>query len=118
MTPSRGDIVLVAVCGPESSEATLRPHVVVQNDVGNEHAETTVVLPLTTEYGPDRYPHEVLLRARDDSLAESAVILCSQPRTVRIERDVREQIGHVPDDVMLDVDRALEYSLDLGGPLE
>lgn len=113
MDIARGDVVLVTL-----PDGAVRPHVVVQNDVGNEHGETTVVVPLTTEFGPERYPHEALVRPVDGPLSEAAVALCSQPRTVDIEADVADRLGSLGEDVMLDVDRALEYSLDLGGPLE
>ena len=121
MEVTRGDVVLVAFgsnAGTADGARPTRPCVVVQNDVGNEHASTTVVVPLTTDYGSERYPHEVLVRADDAGLAEHAVALCSQPNTVDVDRDVVEGLGHLPEDVLLDVDRALEYSLDLGGPLE
>ena len=118
MELSRGDVVLVAFGGRDGASSASRPCVVVQNDVGNEHASTTVVVPLTTAFGDERYPHEVLVRAADAGLEDHAVALCSQPQTVDVERDVVEALDRLPDDVLLDVDRALEYSLDLGGPLE
>ncbi|AGN02894.1 growth inhibitor [Salinarchaeum sp. Harcht-Bsk1] len=119
MDVNRGDVVLVAFGRSETGDSRpTRPCVVVQNDVGNEHASTTVVVPLTTAFGNERYPHEVLVRAGDAGLSEHAVALCSQPNTVDVKRDVVETLGRLPEDVLLDVDRALEYSLDLGGPLE
>ncbi|GAB3681944.1 type II toxin-antitoxin system PemK/MazF family toxin [Salinarchaeum chitinilyticum] len=126
MEVARGDVVVVSFARSVGSAdgdvggetGRHRPCLVVQNDVGNEHSSTTVVVPLTADFGPERYPHEVLLRPQDSGLDEGAVALCSQPTTVEIERDVVENLGSVPEDVLLDVDRALEYSLDLGGPLE
>lgn len=119
MKLSRGDLVIVEFGGSAGDEsARRRPSIVVQNDVGNEHASTTVVVPLTTDFGNERYPHEVLLRARDSALQEHAVALCSQPRTVPIDDRIVENLGSIPGDVLLDVDRALEYGLDLGRPLE
>jgi len=118
MDLARGDVVVVDFGGAEGASERLRPALVVQNDVGNEYGSTTVVVPLTTDYGTERYPHEVLVRAGDSGLTEHAVALCSQPRTVAIDEQLVERLGSVPEDTMLDVDRALEYSLDLGGPLE
>ncbi|WP_248515624.1 type II toxin-antitoxin system PemK/MazF family toxin [Salinarchaeum laminariae] len=126
MQVSRGNVVVVAFGrrgssageGGNGESARHRPCLVVQNDVGNDHSSTTVVVPLTTDFGPERYPHEVVLEPQDSGLAEAAVALCSQPTTVEIERAIVEIVGSVPEPVLLDVDRALEYSLDLGGPLE
>lgn len=118
-TVSRGDVVVVDFGDGDAGGASgLRPSVVVQNDVGNRHAATTVVVPMTTAFGEERYPHEVLVHPGDCGITEPAVALCSQPQTVVIERQVVERLGSLPDDVLLDVDRALEYSLDLGAPLE
>jgi mRNA interferase MazF len=119
MEVSRGDVVIVAFGrSADGDSGRHRPCLVVQNDVGNEHSATTVVVPLTTEFGYERYPHEAMIRAEACGLEEAAVALCSQPTTVEIDHDVVENLGGVPEETMLDVDRALEYSLDLGGPLE
>ncbi|WP_135366045.1 type II toxin-antitoxin system PemK/MazF family toxin [Halosimplex halophilum] len=110
----RGDIVVVDLDPTRGSEQRgTRPCLVVQNDVGNENAPTTVVVPFTTSFGDQLYPFEVLVPAEECALREDSVALCSQIRTVSIEERVTEVIGSIPDERLDEVDRALEYSLGL-----
>lgn len=114
MRVRRGDIVIVTLDPTEGSEQRgTRPCLVVQNDVGNENAPTTIVAPFTTSFGDRLYPFEVLVRADECALREDSVALCSQLRTVSIEHRIGDVIGSIPDDRLDDVDTALEYSLGL-----
>ncbi|MFB6308997.1 MAG: type II toxin-antitoxin system PemK/MazF family toxin [Haloarculaceae archaeon] len=113
----RGDIVIVELDPTEGSEQRgTRPCLVVQNDVGNENAPTTIVVPFTTASGDRLYPFEVLVSAAESPLREDSVARCSQIRTVSIEHRIRDSIGSVPDARMAEVDEALEYSLGLRKP--
>ncbi len=114
MNVRRGDIVIVDLNPTEGSEQRgTRPCLVVQNDVGNENAPTTIVVPFTTSNGDKLYPFEVLVSAAESPLREDSVALCSQIRTVSIEHRIRDNIGSIPDTRMEEVDAALEYSLGL-----
>lgn len=114
MRVRRGDIVIVHLDPTEGSEQRgTRPCLVVQNDVGNENAPTTIVVPFTTSRGDELYPFEVLITAEECPLREDSVALCSQIRTVSIEHRISENVGSVPDARMDEVDTALEYSLGL-----
>jgi mRNA interferase MazF len=110
----RGDIAVVELSPTKGSEQRgTRPCLVVQNDVGNENAPTTIVVPFTTSFGDELYPFEVLVTADECALKQDSVALCSQIRTVSVEHRVVDNIGAVPDERMDDVDTALEYSLGL-----
>lgn len=85
----------------------------VQNDVGNEHAPTTIVVPFTTAFDDELYPFEVLVRAENGPLREDSVVVCSQLRTVAIEEQIGENLEAIPEDRMAAVDEALEDSLGL-----
>ena len=114
MLVHRGDVVVVELDSTRGSEQRgTRPCLVVQNDVGNENAPTTVVVPFTTSFGEKLYPFEVLVAAGECPLREDSVALCSQIRTVSIEHRIEEVLGVIPDDRMNEVDTALEYSLGL-----
>jgi mRNA interferase MazF len=110
----RGDVVVVELNPTKGSEQRgTRPCLVVQNDVGNANAPTTIVVPFTTSVGDRLYPFEVLLEADEGPLEEDSVALCSQVRTVSIEHRIRENLGSIPDGRLADVEEALEYSLGL-----
>ncbi|WP_135824596.1 type II toxin-antitoxin system PemK/MazF family toxin [Halorussus ruber] len=114
MEVRRGDVVIVEPDPTRGSEQRgTRPCLVVQNDIGNENAPTTVVVPFTTSFGDQLYPFEALIEAEECPLREDSVALCSQVRTISVEHRVRENLGSVPDDRMTSVDTALEYSLGL-----
>ncbi|MFD1587301.1 type II toxin-antitoxin system PemK/MazF family toxin [Halorientalis brevis] len=114
MKVRRGDVVIVELDPTEGSEQRgTRPCLVVQNDVGNENAPTTIVVPFTTSRGGKLYPFEVRVSADESPLREDSVALCSQIRTISIEHCITDNIGSVPDERLQEVDTALEYSLGL-----
>lgn len=85
----------------------------VQNDIGNENAPTTIVVPVTTAFDDRLYPFEVLVPATECALREDAVAVCSEVRTISIDDRITENLGAIPDKRMTDVDTALGYSLGL-----
>lgn len=110
----RGNVVIVELDPTQGSEQRgTRPCLVVQNDVGNANAPTTIVVPFTTSFGEQLYPFEVLVPAEECALQEDSVALCSQIRTISIEHRITENLGSVPHERMDGVDTALEYSLGL-----
>lgn len=113
----RGDIAIVELDPTRGSEQRgTRPCLVVQNDVGNENAPTTIVVPFTTSFDDRLYPFEVLVPAAECALRSDSVAVCSQIRTVSTEHRIEDVVGSIPDDRMDEVDTALEYSLGLRSP--
>jgi mRNA interferase MazF len=114
MSVRRGDVVIVELDPTQGSEQRgTRPCLVVQNDVGNANAPTTIVVPFTTSFGEQLYPFEVLVPADECPLREDSVALCSQIRTISIEHRITENLGSIPQDRIDEADTALEYSLGL-----
>jgi len=114
MRVRRGDIVIVELDPTQGSEQQgTRPCLAVQNDVGNAHAPTTIVVPCTTSFGDQLYPFEVLIPAEECALREDSVALCSQIRTISVDHRITENLGSIPSERMDEVDTALEYSLGL-----
>lgn len=111
----RGDVVIVELDPTKGSEQRgTRPCLVVQNDVGNANAPTTIVAPFTTSFTEgELYPFEVLIEAEDGPQRDDSVALCNQIRTVSIRERISTVIGSVPEDRLAAVDTALEYSLGL-----
>lgn len=113
VTVHRGDIVIVALNPTKGSEQRgTRPAVVVQNDVGNFNAPTTIIAPCTTRYEPGNlYPFEVEIKSDNTPLREDSVVDCSQLRTVDMAERITENIGSVPPTTMNEIDHALRVSL-------
>ncbi len=113
----RGDIVIVELDPTRGSEQRgTRPCLVVQNDIGNQNAPTTIVVPFTTSFNDELYPFEVLVTADESHLQADSVAMCSQLRTVSIEHRIDTVVGSLSDERMRDIDTAIEYSLGLRRP--
>lgn len=109
----RGDVVIASLDPTKGSEQQgTRPCLVVQNDLGNEHSTTTIIVPFTTA-GGDSYPVDVFVGEDEGPLREDSVALCNQVRTISIEHRISESIGAIDGSRLAEVDTALEYSLGL-----
>ena len=112
--PLRGMVVLVEldpVIGHEQGRT--RPCVVVQNDVGNRFASTTVIVPLTDAIHVKKpSPIYVLVKKGDGGATKDSYVLCDQIRTVD-QRRFRNVFGSLAPETMAAVDKALLISLGL-----
>jgi mRNA interferase MazF len=112
--PFRGTVVEVTldpVVGHEQGRS--RPCVVVQNDVGNRFASTTIVVPLTdAAHIKKPSPIYVLIRKGDGGLKKDSYALCDQIRVVDQLR-FRSLYGTLAPATMATVDKALTVSLGL-----
>ena len=122
MTVRRGEIYWVEFDPVKGSEqGGLRPALVVQQDVGNEHSPTTVVAAVTRTVPPRPYPFIVLLEPQDSDLGQRCVVNCAQLATIqqggphsrlrppRGESRLRP-IGRLDDAKMSEVARGLSYT--------
>ncbi|MGQ3410639.1 type II toxin-antitoxin system PemK/MazF family toxin [Natrinema sp. LN54] len=108
----RGDVVIVRLDPAEGHEMKkTRPAVVVQNDVGNENASTTIVAPVTGTYRG--YPFEVLVEAAESPFEKDSSIRLDQIRAVSIEKRIYSVLGSLDRESMETVDEALKLSLGL-----
>lgn len=111
MLIKRGDIFfadLNPVVGSE--QGGIRPVLVVQNDVGNKHSPTVVVVPISAA-DKKNLPVHFNLKARD--LPRRSTILAEQIRTVD-RRRIKEYIGSLDNEIMKEVDRVLKISIGVG----
>ncbi|MEX0799833.1 MAG: type II toxin-antitoxin system PemK/MazF family toxin [Dehalococcoidia bacterium] len=92
-----------------SEQAGRRPALVIQNDIGNEFASTTIVAALTS-LRRDEYPFHVHISAKESGLSSGSTVLLEQILTVTQERFGR-RIGRLNLDLMAEVDEALHHSL-------
>ncbi len=109
--PRRGEVYWVHLDPTVGSEiAKTRPAVIISNDIGNEYSQRVIIAPLTSGGLQRVYPFEALVPAGEAGLAETSKVLLDQVRSVDKAR-LRERIGALSSDRMLDVDRAIRLSL-------
>lgn len=90
----RGDIYLVDLSANLGSEqGGLRPAVVVQNDVGNQYAPTTIICPLTTQKKSLSVTH-VDLSPKDCGIRQESTVLCEQVRVIDKAR-IKKKLGEI-----------------------
>lgn len=109
--PKRGEVWLVNWNPSRGSEqAGIRPALVIQNDIGNEKAPTTIVAAISGSV--KIYPMNVLVEPPEGGLAHACVVKTSQVLTVSKER-LEGRLGHLSPSRMKEVDRAIMLSLGL-----
>lgn len=105
----RGEIYYIDLSPVRNSEqGGIRPCVIVQNNKGNEHAPTTIVVPLTTKTKKLLPTHRVVREGTKESIA-----LCEQVRTIDKCRISGRAIGKCSPHTMEQIDLALKISLGL-----
>ena len=113
MLIKRGDIFyadLDPIIGSE--QGGIRPVVVVQNNVGNRHSPTIVVLPLST--AKKHYlPTHIHIRG-SEMLPKDSVVLAEQIRTIDRNR-LKSYVGSVGFEIMEKVDKAVKISIGVDG---
>jgi len=125
MPVRRGEIYWVEFDPVKGSEqGGLRPALVVQNDTGNVHSPTTVMVAITRTLPPQPYPFVVVVEPEQSGLPERSAVNCAQIATVqqigpacrlrppRGETQVRP-LGRLDASTMVEVDKALKYNLAL-----
>jgi len=96
--------------GRGSEQKGVRPALVVQNDVGNQFAATTIVAAITTTIKP--YPVTVVIRARTCGLPHESMVNMAQVLTIDKTRFIRK-LGELAPEQLAAANRALRISLDL-----
>ena len=113
MSIKRGEIFWVNLNPSKGSEQSgRRPVLILQNDIGNELAPTTIIAPLTTKSFSKEYPTNVNLPKGIGGLKSDSTVLLSQIRTIDKTR-VEERIGFLPSNYLRKVDMAVKISLGL-----
>lgn len=108
----RGDVVIVRLDPAEGHELQkARPAVVVQNDIGNKNAGTTIVAPATGTYCG--YPFEVLVEADNSPFEKDSSVRLDQLRVVSVDQRIHAVTGSLDAETMVAVDDALTLSLGL-----
>ena len=113
MSIKRGELFWVNLNhGRGSEQKGRRPVLIIQNDIGNEVAPTTIVAPLTTKSFSKEYPTNVNVPRGVGGLNFDSTVLLSQVRTLDKLR-LEKKIGALPVSYLKKIDAAIKISLGL-----
>lgn len=109
--PARGEVWLVNWNPARGSEqAGKRPALVIQNDIGNKHASTTIVAAISSSV--KIYPMNVKVDPPEGGLDRPSIVKTGQILTVSKDR-LDKRLGQISSEKMEEVNRAIKLSLDL-----
>ena len=91
-----------------SEQGGMRPVLIIQNDIGNQHSPTTIVACITSVQTKSKLPTHIEIPLFKDS-----IILLEQIRTID-KRRLKNLILEVGADTMAQVDKAIMISLGVG----
>ena len=94
-----------------SEQGGHRPVLIIQNDVGNRYAPTTIVAVITSRHTKANLPTHVWLN-EECGLPKESMVECEQVRTLDKKR-LKECVGQVSDEVMKEIDKGLRISFAL-----
>lgn len=111
MLIKRGD-VFYADLNPAvgSEQGGIRPVLVVQNDIGNMHSPTVVILPISSAKKPNLPVHAKV--DKTNLLKEGSIALAEQIRTIDKCR-LKSYVGSLDAEVMKQVDEVIKISLEV-----
>ena len=109
--PRRGEVWLVNWNPARGSEqAGRRPALIIQNDIGNEKAPTTIVAAISSAV--KIYPMNVYIHPSDGGLDHPSIIKTSQILTISKDR-LEKRLGRLSEERLNEVDKAIKLSLAL-----
>ena len=112
MSMQRGDVVWINFEDLGNASMTKRrPALVLQNDVANRYANSTIVAAIRHDTGK-RLPVHVALKAGVAGLTKDSLVDAGHIATVRME-DVGATLGKLPPSAMAAVEKAIKSSLAL-----
>jgi mRNA interferase MazF len=95
-----------------SEQGGIRPILVVQNNIGNRHSPTIIVVPITTQVKKTNMPTHVRIPP-SFGLPHDSMAMMEQIKTIDKSR-LGEYLGYLEDDVMDSIGKALGISVGLG----
>ena len=111
-TPRRGEVWMANFSpGRGSEQRGIRPALVIQNDVGNQHAATTIVAAITSTI--KIYPVTVPLKKGEGNLSHASMVNLAQILALDKSR-LQIRVGALSPKVMEKVNAAIKVSLDVG----
>lgn len=112
--PRRGEVWLVNFNpGRGSEQKGTRPALVLQNDIGNKFAMTTIIAAITTTIKP--YPIAVVCEKGEGGLPQKSMVNLAQLLTIDKKR-LLKSLGRISPSKLHEIDQALLRSLGLTEP--
>jgi len=109
--PKRGEVWIVNWNPARGSEqAGKRPALIIQNDIGNEKAATTIIAAVSSKV--KLYPMNVMVEPPEGGLSKPSIITTSQILTISKQR-LEKRMGVLTDETMKAVDQAITLSLSI-----
>lgn len=96
--------------GRGSEQQGVRPALVIQNDVGNQYAATTIVAAITSTIKP--YPVTIVLEKGEAGLPQRSMVNLAQILTLDKSR-LQRRLGTASPECMAKVEDAIRVSLDV-----
>ena len=111
-SPRRGEVWLVNFHpGRGSEQQGVRPALIIQNNVGNQYAATTIVAAITSTI--KIYPVTVPLKKGEGGLKQTSVINLAQILTIDKTR-LQRKLGALRTETLDQVNTSIRISLDVG----
>lgn len=113
MIVKRGDVYFADLSPVVGSEqGGVRPVLVIQNNIGNRFSPTVIVAAITAQIQKAKLPTHVEIAAEIYDFDRDSVVLLEQIRTIDKQR-LTDKITHLNEDIMAEIDEALQISLGL-----
>jgi mRNA interferase MazF len=116
MNIQRGDIILVDYPYTSSSEAKVRPVLVIQNDRDNQRLKNTIVAQITSQTQRSLEATQLLIKlateGQESGLRQNSVINCVNLLTISKDKILRK-LGHLPNSTLQKVNDCLKTALEL-----
>ena len=90
-----------------SEQGGMRPVLIIQNDIGNQHSPTTIVAPITSAQTKRKIPTHI-----DCAVFKDSIILCEQIKCID-KRRLKNHICSLDENTMAQVDKAIRISLEV-----
>lgn len=108
---NRGEVWYADLSPSKGSEqGGMRPVLVIQNNIGNKHAPTTIVAPITSKLTKHLLPTHVALDKGEGGLRAESIVLMEQIRVVDKSR-LLQKLGMLDSEKMAEIDKAIKISL-------
>ena len=95
-----------------SEQGGLRPVAILQNDIGNKYAPTTIIAPITSCLTKKPLPTHIPLNNYEGGLPTDSVVLLEQVRTIDKQR-LKQKLGVIGAEKMEQINKGLKISLGL-----